>query len=64
MDPSDPRTWVRQYNPQPGMMGQFNFDPFMSGDQSHYRTGGGLADIARPRAQAFDRRKKRKRWGE
>jgi hypothetical protein len=26
MDPSDPVTWVRQYNPQPGMIGYLNFD--------------------------------------
>jgi hypothetical protein len=28
MDPSDPTTWVRPYNPQPGMVAQLNFDPF------------------------------------
>jgi hypothetical protein len=26
MDPSDPVTWVRPYNPQPGMIGWLNFD--------------------------------------
>jgi hypothetical protein len=26
MDPSDPTTWTRPYNPQPGMIGQLNFD--------------------------------------
>lgn len=26
MDPSDPVTWVRPYNPQPGMVARFNFD--------------------------------------
>lgn len=26
MDPSDPVTWVRPYNPQPGMIAQLNFD--------------------------------------
>lgn len=26
MDPSDPVTWVRQYNPVPGMIGYLNFD--------------------------------------
>jgi hypothetical protein len=26
MDPSDPVTWVRPYNPQPGMIGYLNFD--------------------------------------
>src|ERR1700722_10995406 len=26
MDPSDPITWVRQYNPQPGMISYLNLD--------------------------------------
>ena len=26
MDPSDPVTWVRAYNPQPGMVAYLNFD--------------------------------------
>jgi hypothetical protein len=26
MDPSDPATWTRQYNPQPGMIALLNFD--------------------------------------
>ena len=26
MDPSAPATWVRPYNPQPGMISQLNFD--------------------------------------
>ena len=26
MDPSDPVTWVRPYNPQPGMVALLNFD--------------------------------------
>jgi hypothetical protein len=26
MDPSDPATWVRPYNPQPGMIGRLNYD--------------------------------------
>jgi hypothetical protein len=26
MDPSDPVTWVRPYNPQPGMISYLNFD--------------------------------------
>jgi hypothetical protein len=26
MDPSDPVTWVRQYNPVPGMIAWLNFD--------------------------------------
>src|SRR5215831_10214047 len=26
MDPSNPSTWVRQWNPQPGMIGYLNFD--------------------------------------
>lgn len=29
MDPSDPPTWVRGYNPQPGMVARLNFDPFL-----------------------------------
>ena len=29
MDPSDPGTWVRQYNPAAGMCARFNFDPFL-----------------------------------
>jgi len=26
MDPSDPSTWVRRWNPQPGMIARLNFD--------------------------------------
>jgi hypothetical protein len=26
MDPSNQSTWVRQYNPQPGMIGRLNYD--------------------------------------
>jgi hypothetical protein len=26
MDPSDASTWVRQWNPQPGMIAQLNYD--------------------------------------
>jgi hypothetical protein len=26
MDPSDPATWVRPWNPQPGMIARLNFD--------------------------------------
>ncbi len=26
MDPSNPVTWVREYNPQPGMISYLNFD--------------------------------------
>ena len=26
MDPSDPQTWVRPWNPQPGMVARLNFD--------------------------------------
>jgi hypothetical protein len=26
MDPSDPATWVRPYNPQPGMISRLNYD--------------------------------------
>jgi hypothetical protein len=26
MDPSNPATWVRPWNPQPGMIGRLNFD--------------------------------------
>jgi hypothetical protein len=33
MDPSDPQSWVRPYNPQPGMCALFNFDPFLSGGE-------------------------------
>jgi hypothetical protein len=29
MDPSDPTTYVRPYNPQPGMIGRLNFDGAM-----------------------------------
>jgi hypothetical protein len=29
MDPSDPTTYVRQYNPQPGMIARLNFDGAM-----------------------------------
>jgi hypothetical protein len=63
MDPSDPRTWVRPYNPQPGMCALFNFDPFVGGNQSQYRTGAGLVDSGRPQTMAVDRAPRRKRWG-
>jgi len=26
MDPSDPSTWIRRWNPQPGMIARLNFD--------------------------------------
>jgi len=32
MDPSDPVTWVRPYNPQPGMIGWLNFDGAVPND--------------------------------
>src|ERR1700724_1549379 len=64
MDPSDPRTWVRPYNPQPGMAALFNFDPFLNGEPSHFTTGAGLTENARPRRNAVDRGRKKKRWGE
>jgi len=64
MDPSDPRTWVRPYNPQPGMCALFNFDPFLNGAEPQFNTATGLASNARPRRNAVDRRKRSKRWGE
>ncbi len=63
MDPSDPRTWVRPYNPQPGMAALFNFDPFLNGEPQ-FNTGTGLASNARPKRNAVDRRRRSKRWGE
>ena len=38
MDPSAPATWVRPYNPQPGMIAQLNFDGAKA--QSYTPTGG------------------------
>lgn len=38
MDPSDPSTWVRQWNPQPGMIAYLNFD----GARMQARTPTGL----------------------
>jgi hypothetical protein len=64
MDPSDPRTWVRPYNPRPGMMALFNFDPFLNGEPPQFNTGTGLTTNSRPKRNAVDRRKKSKRWGE
>jgi hypothetical protein len=39
MDPSDPVTWVRPYNPAPGMIAQLNFDG--AGPNTTQTTGGG-----------------------
>jgi hypothetical protein len=64
MDPSDPQTWVRPYNPQPGMCAQFNFDPFLNGAEPQFSTATGLASTARPKRSAIDKRRKSKRWGE
>ena len=37
MDPSDPGTWVRPYNPVGGMVALLNFDPFLG--EGGERTG-------------------------
>jgi hypothetical protein len=56
MDPSDPRTWVRPYNPQPGMVALMNFDPFLSERKYESSTGTSLAKQARPQRRALDRK--------
>jgi hypothetical protein len=38
MDPSDPDTWVRPWNPAPGMIGYLNFDG--AAQQGRTPTGG------------------------
>jgi|SRR5580658_3196773 hypothetical protein len=64
MDPSDPSSWVRPYNPQPGMCAQFNFDPFLGGEPPRMNTATGLTVNMRPGRRAVDGKRKRKRWGE
>ena len=50
MDPSDPATWPRPYDPQPGMIAQLNFDG--AARQAQTPTGGlqrGKTPGGRPR---------------
>lgn len=56
MDPSAPATWVRPWNPQPGMIAQLNFD----GAKHQWDTpmGGTWRNPMRDRADV----KRRPRW--
>ena len=57
MDPSAPVTWVRPYNPQPGMIAQLNFDGAKA--QGNTPMGGTWRNPMRDRADV----KPRRRWG-
>jgi hypothetical protein len=59
MDPSAPATWVRPYNPQPGMIARLNFD----GARQQYDTpmGGTWRNPMRDRADVPKRRRWRRR---
>jgi hypothetical protein len=48
MDPSAPLTWVRPYNPQPGMAARFNFDGAKM--QADTPMGGTWRNVHRDRA--------------
>jgi hypothetical protein len=56
MDPSAPATWVRPWNPQPGMIAYLNFDGAKA--QADTPMGGTWRNPMRDRADV-----KPKRWG-
>lgn len=59
MDPSNPATYVRPWNPATGMIGRLNFDgAMMQGDTS---TGGWYRAPANRRAQVAPRPRRRPR---
>lgn len=47
MDPSDPVTWVRPYNPQGGMVGWLNFDGAVPNDTQTVKGSRRLKDRSR-----------------
>lgn len=59
MDPSDPSTWSRPWNPQPGMIGYLNFDGAARQDQTPM--GGTWNNPAPARARAGARPRRRPR---
>jgi hypothetical protein len=56
MDPSAPSTWVRPYNPQPGMVARFNFDGAAA--QAYTPMGGTWRNEMRDRVDVPRRRKR------
>jgi hypothetical protein len=54
MDPSAPVTWVRPWNPQPGMIAKLNFDGARM--QAETPTGGTWRNVMRDRADVHRRR--------
>ena len=64
MDPSAPVTWVRPYNPQPGMVARLNFDGAKA--QSFTPTGGTWRNPMRDRqdvGRGWARRRRLWRYG-
>lgn len=59
MDPSDPATYVRPWNPQPGMIAYLNFDGAAA--QGETSMGGTWMGPGRRRAQVAARPRKRPR---
>lgn len=59
MDPSEPSTYVRPWNPQPGMISYLNFDGAMM--QGYTDTGGVYSNPASWNAAAGGRPKRRPR---
>lgn len=55
MDPSNPQTWVRPWNPQPGMIGYLNFDGGKA--QGNTPTGGTWRNPQRDRTLRRGRRR-------
>jgi len=59
MDPSAPVTWVRPYNPQPGMVARLNFDGAKY--QADTPMGGTWRNPMRDRADVRKPRRRRRR---
>lgn len=59
MDPSDPSTFVRPWNPQPGMIAYLNFDG--AAEQGKTPTGGTWKNTARERTLVGARPRRRPR---
>lgn len=60
MDPSAPTTWVRPYNPQPGMIARLNFDGAkLQGDTP---TGGVFRNPMHDRADVRKPGRVKRRW--
>jgi hypothetical protein len=59
MDPSAPATWVRPYNPQPGMIARLNFDGAKA--QGDTPMGGTWRNPMRDRADVKPKRRRGRR---